>query len=143
MNLNKTRRYYFELASSQAKKSILKSKHGAIGVYKGEIVAEGYNHYPKRQIKNKEITLHGKRSVHAEASVILQCRFLGYNLREVEIYVVRIKWKRETGEYEYAYSRPCSKCTHEIIKNEIKTAFFSIDNKDCLTICKENIDKEN
>lgn len=115
-NMNDRQNYYMEIASKIALKSVMNHKHGAILVYKKQIISSGYNYY------------HGENSVHAEIATItrMQKRFRK-NLSECEMYVVRIG--PNDLNCHLKYSKPCYNCQNFIAKNKIKKTYYSTNYK--------------
>ena len=107
--------HYFDYAAEVAKKSSMNQKHGCIIVYKKMIIASGYNRMP---ISHKE-------SVHAEVNAINKAKQMNYDLRECDLYIVRIGSTLQ--DYPLKYSRPCEKCSNYILQNKIKKAYYSLD----------------
>jgi deoxycytidylate deaminase len=104
---------YIDLASKIAMKSVMTQKHGAIIVYKKEIIATGFNY-----------NINNLYSIHAEmdalASMKKQYKHL---LPDCELYVVRIGPDRFDNPLKY--SKPCFNCQNAITKLCIKKTFYS------------------
>tara|TARA_B100000795_G_scaffold269969_2_gene261468 strand:+ start:4148 stop:4711 length:564 start_codon:yes stop_codon:yes gene_type:complete len=110
---NEKQKTFLSIAAKIAEKSpMYPHKHGAIIVYRDKIIASGYNYYV------------GYFSVHAEVSAISKIKKKEKHiLSECDIYVVRIGPKSFNNQLKY--SRPCPNCQDKIIKNNIKTAYYS------------------
>lgn len=109
---NMKQNYYLNIASEIALKSNMSQKHGAIIVYKKEIIAIGYNYY------------YNSYSIHAEVSAISKLKGIEKNkLINCELYVVRIGSKSLNNILKY--SKPCSNCQKYILKNMIKKTYYS------------------
>jgi|TARA_Y100000389_G_scaffold200323_1_gene240484 deoxycytidylate deaminase len=107
--------HYFDYAAEIAKKSTMNQKHGCIIVYKKMIIASGCNKMP----------LSHKESIHAEVNAINKAKQLNYDLRECDLYIVRIGSTQQ--DYPLKYSKPCVKCANYILQNKIKKAYYSLD----------------
>lgn len=114
---NKRRREYLQIAGEIALKSSMRSKHGAVLVKNGEIIAEGYNY------DYNQDTYHGHYSVHAEVNVLLQARNKKIlDLSDTDLYVVRVS--KATGNF--MLSKPCKNCTRMSIKYGIRCVYYSL-----------------
>lgn len=105
-----------ERACHVAKKSGMNHRHGAVVLYNGDIISEGYNHECS---EFKE-----QYSVHAEVDALLKIRKLGKHvLSQCDLIVVRIG----PGSLNYAmkYSLPCSKCSSFIERMGIRKVYYS------------------
>lgn len=111
-NMSNRQEYYLDIAAKVAMKSSMNHKHGAIIVYKKQIIASGYNYY------------FGENSIHAEVAAISKMN-KKYNkfLNESELYVVRIGTNNFCNLLKY--SRPCLNCQNFITKKKIKSTFYS------------------
>ena len=107
--------HYFDYAAEIAKKSSMNQKHGCIIVHKKIIIASGYNKMPSSH----------KESTHAEENAINKAKQMNYDLRECDLYIVRIG--STTQDYPLKYSKPCNKCSQYISQNKIKKAYYSLD----------------
>lgn len=104
---------YIELASKIAMKSVMTQKHGAIIVYKKEIIATGFNY-----------NINNIYSIHAEMDAISTMKKQHKHLLpECELYVVRIGPDRFDNPLKY--SKPCFNCQNAITKYCIKKTFYS------------------
>ena len=104
--------YYLDIAAQAALKSDMNHKHGAIVVYKKNVIATGNNYYK------------GEHSIHAEVDAISKLR--GKNkeiLPQCDLYVVRIG--PEKMQHHLKYSKPCCNCQKYISKKCIKRTFYS------------------
>lgn len=112
-NSSEKQKYYLNIAAKVAIKSpMFNHKHGAIIVYKDKIIGSGFNYYM------------ADFSIHAEVAAISSIhKKRRHILSECDIYVVRIGPDRFNNPLKY--SRPCTNCSNTIIKNNIKTAFYS------------------
>ena len=126
--------FYVNEAILSAEKSDMKvSNHGAIIVYRGKIVGRGYNKYISEKNSNNW-------SIHAEVDAINNAlrKISRDDLTKSTLIVVR-KLKdnsiiqnnktltcSESIKYSnIGYSAPCKNCTNYIIKNGIKTCYYS------------------
>ena len=111
-NISSKQQYYFYIASQIALKSDMKQKHGAVLVYKKDIISTGYNY------------IFSTYSIHAEVSAIANLKGKEKELlSECELYVVRIGPKKLSNILKY--SKPCVACQNYIRKNFIKNTFYS------------------
>ena len=105
-------KYYLDIAATVALNSNMLQKHGAIIVYKKNIIASGYNYY-----------LH-TYSIHAEIAAIAELKGKEKDiLSECELYVVRIGPDKYNNPLKY--SKPCFNCQHAINKHCIRKTFYS------------------
>lgn len=103
---------YLNIAAQIAMNSVMNHKHGAIIVYKKDIIAVGFNH------------LQSTFSVHAEIDAISKIKGKDKDiLTKCELYVVRIGPKKFNNTLKY--SKPCSDCQNYIEKRGIKKIFYS------------------
>lgn len=104
--------YYLYIASQIALKSEMKQKHGAVLVYKKDIISTGYNY------------MYSTYSIHAEVAAIASLKGKDKEiLSECELYVVRIGPKKLSNILKY--SKPCIACQNYIKKNFVKKTFYS------------------
>jgi len=111
-------KYYFNIAANIAKSSNMFQKHGAIIVYKKNIIASGYNSYSYNNKKHF--------SIHAEI-IAINNAIKSYNkeiVRDSKLYIVRIAPETKS-EYLLKYSKPCLNCQKYINKFNIKKIFYS------------------
>lgn len=103
---------YIINAARQAEKSPMSCKHGAVIVKNGKIISKGHNiNYSKMK--------HGKYSLHAEVSAIVNC----YNkelLKGSKMYVVRVN-----NQGWFKISKPCPHCASCVKKYNISTVYYS------------------
>jgi deoxycytidylate deaminase len=114
-----------KIAHEEAKKSdIDKSKHGAVILKGNTIIGTGYNKYCNN-INKKCYTDHAEIEAIVNAIKIYGKESL-YN---TELYVVRIAKDNIDikSRHGLRMSKPCKNCTNFIIKNNIKTVYYSID----------------
>lgn len=112
MNCKQT--YYLDVAAKVALNSTMNHKHGAVIVYKKNIISVGYNHHTSQNICN---------SIHAEIDAISQLKGKDKNiLQDCELYVVRIAPSKDNV---LKYSKPCHNCQHFICKKNIKKIYYS------------------
>lgn len=130
------RRRFIDEAMLIADMSNLKiAHHGAVVIYRGKIVGRGYNKYCIED-KNKV----NRWSVHAEVDAINNAlrKISPDDLRKSTLIVVR-KLKEGTKIHndktktisenlkceDIGYSAPCRHCANFIIRNGIKTCYYS------------------
>ena len=130
------RRTFIDEAILSAEKSNLKvANHGAVVVYRGKIVGRGYNKYC---IENKNKV--NRWSVHAEVDAINNAlrKISRDDLRKSTLIVVR---KLKEGSQinnkqtltkseslfceEIGYSEPCKHCANFILRNGLRTCYYS------------------
>ena len=111
-------KYYFEIAANIAKNSNMFQKHGAVIVYKKNIIASGYNSYSYNSRTNF--------SMHAEI-VAINNVIKNYGkdvLQESKLYIVRIAPESKSKNL-LKYSKPCLNCQKYINKFNIKKTYYS------------------
>lgn len=130
------RRTFIDEAILTAEKSNLKvANHGAVVVYRGKIVGHGYNKYC---VENKNKV--NRWSVHAEVDAINNAlrKISRDDLRKSTLIVVR-KLKEGSKIHnqqtltkseslvceEIGYSAPCKHCANFILRNGIRTCYYS------------------
>lgn len=106
---------YIDMAILEAKKSNMTHKHGAVIVYKGDVIACGHN-------TAVSFMLH-KYSIHAEVDVIrkLKGKFDEAMFAKCDLYVVRIN---NVGEMRY--SKPCSDCARTASLYGVGRVYYSV-----------------
>lgn len=118
--INSKQTYYFNYASNIALNSNMFQKHGAIIVYKKNIVATGFNSYSNLKKNNF--------SIHAEINAINNFikKYDKSLLHFCELYVVRISPSiYNSKEYLLKYSKPCINCQKIINKFNIPKIYYS------------------
>lgn len=119
-----------ERARRVAKKSGMNHQHGAVIIYDGEVIAEGYN---RECNEFKE-----QFSVHAEVDALMKVRKLGKHiLSQCDLIVVRIA--PPSLDYAMKLSMPCSKCRPFIERMGIRRVYYSTNDEYDITI--RNSDK--
>lgn len=109
---NEKQQQFLDIAAKIALRSPMLQKHGAVIVYKNEIISRGFNYFQ------------ADYSIHAEVSAIKSVKGKYKNvLSECEIYVVRIGPNKFQNVLKY--SKPCCNCQNAIIKHNLKKAFYS------------------
>lgn len=114
-NINMRRQYYLNISADLAKQSNMFQKHGAIIVYKKNIIGKGYNIFTN-QAKNNY-------SMHAEIVAINNATKKRINkdiLSKSELFVVRI-----SNCNVLKYSKPCINCQKYINKFNIRKTYYS------------------
>lgn len=92
---------FASLASQEAEKSELLSRHGCIAVSSGKIIARGCNTY---RTYSGDGFIKNSCSCHAEINVLRKCYKKNLN-NKVNLYVVRL-----SADNNYANSAPCNEC---------------------------------
>jgi deoxycytidylate deaminase len=106
---------YINAAILEARKSNMEQKHGCVIVYKGKIIAKGYNHY---------IDYYNHLfSIHAEVNVLMKLKKLKVEYNQCDMYVIRIS---NTLPLDLRISKPCSNCAKTIVKYGIRNIYYSI-----------------
>lgn len=114
-NINMRRSYYLSIAADIAKQSNMFQKHGAIVVYKKNIISKGCNIFTN-QFRNNY-------SMHAEIVAInnaIKKNISKDILNKSELFVVRI-----SNCNILKYSKPCINCQKYIKKFSIKKTYYS------------------
>lgn len=113
--INLRRSNYLNIAAELAKQSNMFQKHGAIIVYKKNIIAKGYNIFTNQSKNNY--------SMHAEIVAInnaIKKKISKDILTKSELFVVRI-----SNCNILKYSKPCINCQKYINKHKIKKTYYS------------------
>lgn len=116
-NINSKQSYYFNYASNIALNSNMFQKHGAIIIYKKNILSSGSNSY-----SNKRCNF----SIHAEINAINNFikKYDKSLLQKCELYVVRIGPSNNNNSI-LKYSKPCINCQKIINKFNIPKIYYS------------------
>lgn len=117
--------YVINRLTNLAKQSTLAHKHGAVILWRNEIVSEGINHLTSPFMANKNVY-----SVHAEIDALRKLKY-GNNrwkknkkfVAECVMLVVRIGPPSE--KYDFKLSKPCAHCTQVILQSGIRKVFYS------------------
>lgn len=114
-------KYYFDIASKIARNSNMFQKHGAVIVYKKNIISTGFNSYNFNSKNNF--------SIHAEIVAINNAIKNKYKkvLNECKLYIVRIAPECYdcTNSNLLKYSKPCLNCQKYINKFNIDKVYYS------------------
>lgn len=94
------------LASIEASKSELLSRHGCVAVSSGKVIARGCNTY---RTYSYDGFIKNSCSCHAEINVLRQC-YKKNITSKINLYIVRL-----SAEGRYVNSAPCNECI-EVIK---------------------------
>lgn len=122
---------YFEETRKVALSSEFDKVHvGCIAVYKGKIIAKGYNSektHPMQMRYNRYRPVKGldRRmipKVHAEVKCISQLRNMDIDYRKVKLFVYRIR-----NDQPYGLARPCPACMRAIIDLGIRDIYYTTD----------------
>lgn len=100
-----------------AKKSNMKHKHGALILKHGEIIGEGTN-------KIVDFMCH-QYSIHSEVAAILSLKRQHRNKKFLEDAILIVVRVTGNMHQNFRMSSPCENCAKEIIKNGIKTVYYS------------------
>jgi len=113
--------YYLDFAAKLAKQSNMYQKHGAIIVYKKNIIGKGFNIF-NNNCKNNY-------SMHAEIVAInnvIKNKYSKDILNKCELFVVRISnYTGVNNNNILKYSKPCFNCQKYINKFNIKKIYYS------------------
>jgi len=113
--INKKHELFLSKAAEIALKSNMLQKHGAIIVYKNNIIATGYNEICDYMNSNY--------SIHAEVAAISKLFYNKKILEYCDIYVVRIA--SATFDNCLKNSKPCKSCSNFIKKYNLKNIYYS------------------
>lgn len=104
--------------------------HGCVAVYKGHIVATGFNtnkthpmqlYYNRfRESNDSELNLIPK--LHAEINCLNQLRHFDIDFKKVKLYIYRARKDRD-----YSLSRPCPSCMAAIKDLGIRNIYYTTD----------------
>jgi deoxycytidylate deaminase len=123
---------YFDATREVALNSEFYKAHiGCIAVYKGKIIAKGYNQsktHPMQMKYNRyrEMNYTCKNmlaKVHAEVKVLSQIKNMDIDFKKVKLFIYRARVDRP-----YSISRPCQACMKAIIDLGIKDIYYTTDN---------------
>lgn len=125
-----TRDYkFFEAARKAAGESTFKVRVGAVGVYRGRVVASAASldkTEPLQKFYNRARSFNQVGlclpKVHAEVSLVKKLTKLNIPMREVKVYVYRICKSREKG-----LARPCRACILALRDADIRTVYYTTD----------------
>ena len=92
---------YADLASNEARKSELLSRHGCVAVSGGKVVAKGCNNY---RTYSSDGFIKDSCSCHAEVDVLRQC-YKKNITSKINLYIVRL-----SADGRYVNSAPCEEC---------------------------------
>lgn len=92
---------FASMASDEALKSDLLSRHGCVAVSSGKIIARGCNTY---RTYSHDGFMKDSCSCHAEINVLRQC-YKKNITNKINLYVVRL-----SADGNYANSAPCNEC---------------------------------
>jgi tRNA(Arg) A34 adenosine deaminase TadA len=101
----------------QCKRSPMRSRHGAVIIYRNKVVAAASNYYVATRRPYEDC-----RSIHAEVAVIVEFlkKYPRSSLRDATLVVVRV-----TRDGELSCSRPCTQCTNTILKYNVGKVIHS------------------
>jgi tRNA(Arg) A34 adenosine deaminase TadA len=101
----------------QCEMSNMRSRHGAIILYRNKIVAEAFN------IVRPQIRFPPYTSIHAEVHVVY--KFLEKHpkeeLQKATLFVIRLD-----REGHILNSKPCRYCAHFLDKHRVRKVFYSV-----------------
>ena len=122
-------RFFCFAAKAAAMSDYGKFHIGAVAVYKGRVIAEGYNSKKTHPFQKKYDVYRGFRDghqpphyLHAEIDCLNRIDKDKYDMSKVKIYVYR---KRR--DMPHGISRPCPACMQAIKDAGIKEVFYSTD----------------
>lgn len=122
-----TRTQGYQIARTAMKKSdFSRCRTGAVAIYHGRVLAEGWNSERTSPLQAKYNRLRGfngynfKSSLHAEMMIVSKIRYLDINFKDVEIYC----WRGEDGKSPLL-SRPCAACMAALRNLGIRKFFYT------------------
>ena len=102
---------FIDVAKRNALRSPLTQKHGAVIVFDGKVICEGYN----KQLSDRY-------SIHAEVDVLLKARKKYMSiLPECDLFVVRVTGRKNC----LAMSKPCERCAKIIADSRIGKTYYT------------------
>lgn len=113
-DITKKHEFFMEKAAEIALKSSMQQKHGAVIVYKNNIIGSGFNYNCSYMSNNY--------SIHAEVAAISQIFYDKNLLKLCDIYVVRIS---PAFNNCLKNSKPCKNCTNFIKKYNLRNTYYS------------------
>lgn len=113
--INKKHKLFLSKAAEIALKSNMLHKHGAVIVYRNEIIASGFNELCDYMNSNY--------SIHAEVSAISKLFHNKKILELCDIYIVRVASSRFDNCLKN--SKPCKNCTNFINKYNLRNIYYS------------------
>lgn len=110
------------------------AKIGAVAVFKGVVIAKGYNKNKTHPLQEKynsyrydtNTNHYYPSKIHAEMELVSKIRNLDIDFSKVIIYVYR-----ETKEGHLALARPCRACTQALKDLGIKVVCYTTDDGYC------------
>jgi deoxycytidylate deaminase len=121
-------------AIKEAHKSYIRFRHGAVIIYRGRIIAKGYNKQKSRgEVLKHQKSAKGNISVHAEIDALFDLVRNGYNvniLRECFMVVIRLPGGENLDidniyRHDCLLSKPCSNCTKVLNKVGLGKVYYS------------------
>lgn len=127
---------FFEKATELASHSDLHVKMGCVVVYKGRVIADGYNQTKTHPLQatydlEREDIEEGTpnvHSLHAESSALFKIKDLDIKWNKVEVYISRPLKCRP-----YGLARPCKSCQKLIRDLGIKKIHYTTDDNSFIT----------
>ena len=113
--INRKHNKFLLMAAEVAEKSTMLHKHGAVVVYKNNILSTGFNYMCDHMNDNF--------SIHAEVAAISKLFHQKQIFEECDIYVVRIA--SSAFDNCLKNSKPCRSCTTFINKYHLRNTYFS------------------
>lgn len=113
-DITRKHEFFMEKAAEIAQKSSMQQKHGAVIVYKNNIIGTGFNYNCSYMYNNY--------SIHAEVAAISQVFYDKNLLKLCDIYVVRIA---PAFNNCLKNSKPCKNCTNFIKKYNLRNTYYS------------------
>lgn len=130
-NVTKVNRY-LDMAKEASKQSDFKQHHlGAVVIYKGSLLASGYNSTKTSPIAKKYNRERGfnveascsTNSIHAEMAALNKIKYLDIDFSKVKLYIYR-----EHKNGVKAMARPCPACQKMIKDMGIKEIWYTTEN---------------
>ena len=108
----------FERATVLANKSTMLHRHGAVIVWEGQIIGEGYNYHT-------DFMCH-QWSVHSEVAALMSLKKQHRHKKVLEnATMVVVRLGPPSCPEELKNSKPCDRCRQAILKAGIKRVFYS------------------
>ena len=119
----KKQHMFIQAAIDKAHQSPMNHKHGAVIVYRGKIIASGYNYLQQHKTYS--------HSIHAEVAAIKDLlnnkEYRKIPHYKCELYVVRIG--KESMGFPTKMSKPCGNCYKSCKKVGMKTIYWTTDDE--------------
>lgn len=121
-------KYFLEARKEANKSSVAKYNVGCVAVYKGKVIARGYNSektHPLQEKYNQYRELEEESllpKLHAEIRCLSYLKNMDIDFKKVKLFIYRIKRKQP-----YGMARPCNACMKAIVDLGIKEIYYTTD----------------